>query len=316
MVSNFRELLKSSFKSDDTEEWLDVHFNRPIGLCWALFFKKIHVHPNTVTVLSMILGAAAGVMFYYTDVVHNLLGVLLLMLANFYDSADGQLARITNQRTRLGRMLDGLGGDVWFYSIYLCVCLRLTPQYVPFTSIEWGVWIWLVAAFSGLICHSRQSALADYYRNIHLFFLKGTEGSELDNSVQQRELLASIPRKGNFWYHAFIWGYGNYCVGQERRTPEFQTFMAKVKSADASTYAYQQMRDEFLAGSRPLMKYTNILTFNVRAITLYISCLIDMPWIYFLVEIIIMNFLYVRMRSRHEQLCRGLRLKYLEKQNG
>ena len=32
----FREMLRVSFKSDDTEEWLDVHFTRPIGLVFAL----------------------------------------------------------------------------------------------------------------------------------------------------------------------------------------------------------------------------------------------------------------------------------------
>ena len=34
-MSSFKELLRASFKSDDTEEWLDVHFTRPIGLVFA-----------------------------------------------------------------------------------------------------------------------------------------------------------------------------------------------------------------------------------------------------------------------------------------
>ena len=39
----------------DTEEWLDIHFTRPIGYVWALFFKRLHVHPNVVTIFSILL---------------------------------------------------------------------------------------------------------------------------------------------------------------------------------------------------------------------------------------------------------------------
>ena len=51
MSKKFSELLRESFKSDDTEEWLDIHFTRPIGLAFALLWKRLHVHPNTVTVM-------------------------------------------------------------------------------------------------------------------------------------------------------------------------------------------------------------------------------------------------------------------------
>ena len=41
--------IEASFKSMDTEEFLDIYFNRPIGYAWALFFKKLKVHPNAVS---------------------------------------------------------------------------------------------------------------------------------------------------------------------------------------------------------------------------------------------------------------------------
>ena len=73
--------IEASFKSMDTEEFLDIYFNRPIGYAWALFFKKLKVHPNVVTILSIILGVGAGVMFYYPDMKHTVIGILLLMMA-------------------------------------------------------------------------------------------------------------------------------------------------------------------------------------------------------------------------------------------
>ena len=45
-MATFKELLHASFKSSDTEEWLDVHFNRPIGLVFALLWNKLGVHPK------------------------------------------------------------------------------------------------------------------------------------------------------------------------------------------------------------------------------------------------------------------------------
>ena len=67
-----------------------------------------------------------------------------------------------------------------------------------------------------------------------------------------------------------------------------------------------ELRRRFLAGSRPLMKYTNLLTFNLRAIVCYIACLTNEVWVYPLFEIIIMSAMYVHMHHEHEQLCERL----------
>ena len=315
-MSTEKKGLEASFKSMDTEEFLDIHFNRPIGYAWALFFNRFGTHPNVVTILSIILGVAAGVMFYFPDLKHTLMGIVLLVWANHYDSCDGQLARMTGKKTRWGRMLDGFAGDLWFISIYAAICLRLTFQPLPFgigaaEGAVWGVSIWILALLSGTLCHSRQCALADYYRNIHLFFLKGKAGSELDNFKQQREIFYSLPWKGNFWWKAFLYSYGNYTRNQERMTPNFQRFYTFVQQKYGDAIP-QELRDEFRSLSLPLMKYANILTFNTRAIALYISLLIGEPWLYFVFEIVVMTALFLYMRHRHEAICVFLYHKYAE----
>lgn len=305
-MSGFKEMLHASFKSEDTEEWLDVYFTRPIGLVFALMWKRLGVHPNAITILSIFLGVGAGWMFMYTDLMHNILGVILLMLANFCDSTDGQLARLTGKKTLIGRILDGFSGDVWFFCIYFAICWRLMDRPIPGTDNVWGVWIWVLAFMAGVMCHSRQSSLADYYRQIHLFFLKGKEGSELDTYAGQRAIYESLPR-GAWLQRAFYYNYANYCRSQERRTPRFQQFMTWIagRYPDIADMP-QSLREEFLAGSRPLMKYTNILTFNVRAICIYVTCLANIPWVYFLIEIVLMSLLYIIMHNRHEALCKVL----------
>lgn len=309
-MSTEKKGIQSTFKSMDTEEFLDIYFNRPIGYAWALFFNRFGIHPNVVTILSIILGVAAGVMFYYPDMPHTIAGILLLMWANHYDSADGQLARMTGKKTRWGRILDGFAGDVWFITIYVAICLRLTAQPIPFMpDTEWGIYIWILAAFSGTVCHSKQCVLADYYRNVHLYFLKGKAGSELDNFKQQRELFHSLPWKGNFWWKIFLYFYGNYTRKQETMTPNFQQFYALVRNTYGEEIP-QSLRDEFRAASLPLMKYTNILTFNTRAIALYVSLLIGEPWLYFVFEVVVMTALFVYMRHRHEAISARFYHKY------
>lgn len=295
-MSNNKKL-EATFKSQDTEEWLDIHFTRPLGLMWANFFNAFNVHPNVVTIISIFLGAAAGVFFYFEDIWLNVVGVLLLVWANLYDSCDGQLARMTGKKTRWGRILDGFAGDVWFFSIYFFIALRLTPV--------WGVWIWLLCCFAGFICHGKQCQLADYYRNIHLYFIKGKEGSELDRSDKLTEEFRSLTWKKDGAWKLFLFFYRNYTRSQEQMTPAFQRFREALAQRFGRDIPQALSRD-FRSGSLPLMKWTNILTFNTRAIVVYISVLVGLPWIYPLFEVTVMNVLFFYMRHRHETLCRRL----------
>lgn len=302
-MATFKEMLHASFKSKDTEEWLDVYFTRPIGLVFAIFWNKLGVHPNVITILSIFLGVGAGIMFGYTDLMHNILGVLLLMFANFCDSTDGQMARLTGKKTLLGRVLDGFSGDVWFATIYFAIIFRLFNQNIPGTELHWHLLIFVLAFVAGVMCHSPQSSLADYYRQIHLLFLKGKEGSELDSYAQQRQIYENLP-KSKWFDRLFYYNYANYCKSQEKRTPKFQKMMEVVKERYGSVENMpQELKEQFIKGSRPLMKYTNILTFNVRAITLYVTCLLNCPWVYLLVEIIILSIIYIYMHKKHESLC-------------
>lgn len=308
-MATFNEMLKASMKSKDTEEWLDVHFTRPIGLLFTLLWKKLGVHPTVITVLGMILGVLAGWMFWHTELEYNIYGVVLMMFSNFCDSTDGQLARLTGKKTLVGRVLDGFSGDVTFFCVYFALSMRLMFQNMPGTDTPWGVWIWVLAFMAGIMSHSPQCLLSDYYRQIHLYFLLGSDGSELDKSEEQWQIYKSLP-KSSLFFRAFYYNYAKYCATQERRSKNFQKMMRAATERYGSPLSMPAaLREEFLAGSRPLMKYTNLLTFNMRAIALYISCLIGMPWLYLLFEIIVMNIMYIYMHHEHEKLCQGMTQK-------
>ncbi len=288
-----KKQLQASLKSADTEEWIDLLFYRPIGYRWALLFQKLGVSPNAITIASIFLGVFAGILFYFDNIWLNIIGMGFLIWANMYDSADGQLARLTNTKSEIGRMLDGLSGDIWFFSIYFAICLRLNP--------EWSYKIWILASIAGFF-HSKQAAMADYYRNIHLFFLKGKEGSELDNYIQQKTIYQSLSWKQDWFRKTFLWFYVNYTHSQEKMTPNFQRFNKLLKSKFGNNIP-DFICQEFRLKSLPLMKYTNILSFNTRVIVLFISLIINIPWIYFIFELTVLNAVLFYMVATHESIC-------------
>lgn len=306
-MATFKELLKASMKSEDTEEWLDVYFTRPIGLAFALMWMKLGATPNFVTILSMFLGIGAGWCFIHTSLWWNVGGVALMMLANFCDSTDGQMARLMNCKTPLGRALDGFASEVWYFCCYWAIVIRLWNQPIPLTTTEWGPLILLLCCYSGFLCHARQCQLADYYRQIHLYFIMGEEGSELNSCEQQQRMYESLPSKGALFQRLYYFSYMSWCRRQEQATPEFQRFFRKVKARYPNAGDMPaELRQTFRRQSLPLMKYTNILTHNTRVTVLYIACLINLPWIYPLFEITVLEVLHYYMKNRHEQMCKAM----------
>ena len=138
--------------------------------------------------------------------------------------------------------------------------------------------------------------------------MNGKSGSEFDNSAQQREKYNTMSWKKDFIYKFFQWFYKNYTYQQEKATPHFQAFWKKTKEI-YGTEIPQSLRDEFRAQSLPLMKYTNILTFNCRAFALYISALIDKPWLYLLFELIVLSLVYHYMHHQHEKMSQRLLIR-------
>lgn len=284
----------------DTEETFDLIFYRPIGFLWAKLAKRLGISPNVITIASIFLGVGAGVSFYFDNIWWNVLGVILLVWADSFDSADGQLARMTKQYSRLGRILDGVSGDIWFAAIYIAICLRENVTSEFFMSRPWLIWI--IAVVTG-VCHGIQAAMGDYYRQFHLYFVKGEDGSELESASNLKEKLNSLSWKNNFWQKLVLTFYTNYTVGQESRTPKMQE-LRKLLREKFKGFIPESFRQAFRAKSKPLMKYTNILSFNTRAFALFAAILIfRMPWLYFAFELIVLNIILVYMVVCHERLC-------------
>ena len=284
---------ENSLKSNDTEEQIDIWFYRPIGYQIALFCAKVGIRPNPVTIISIFFGVAAGILFYPQQLWINVIGMLSLMFANSLDSADGQLARMTNDKSRFGRILDGVAGDFWFIAIHVALCLRSMEE-------GWSAWIWVPGVVAGA-SHMIQSAMADYYRNVHLFFIKGTNGSELDNSRDLQKEYDEMSWTRQFGMKIVARLYLNYTKEQEFFSPKLQKLLVVVKEKYQNGLPAKLITD-FRAQNKPLMKYTNIVQFNTRVIFLFIWLFLDQSWIYFFFDIFILNPILIYMIVKQEKV--------------
>lgn len=275
---------KASLKHPDVEETIDLWFYRPVGFRLALWAQRMRLTPNQVTILGIFLGIGSGLLLYPEFLWLNLLGLMLLVLADVCDSADGLLARLTHQYSQLGRILDGVASDFWFISIYVCLCLRLMP--------EWGIWCWLLAISAGA-CHAQQSAMADIYRQFHLLCVNGRSGSELEDGAAVSAQYRQLSFRDAPLLKVFLWFYRNYTLGQERLTPQLQ----RLRKLDYDPQALRPL-------TRPLMPIANVLTYNWRAITLSLAVIAGHPWLYWVAELTLFNVLAIFMVLRHESICR------------
>ena len=153
------------------------------------FFIRIGWKPNAVTLLSLLFGVAGGVFFYPQSAWLNLVGIIFEIIAVILDCSDGQVARITNSSSQLGRFLDGMTDTANFSAVYIAIALRMMGEPIPFTDTKWGVFAWIPIVITGL-CHARQARMADYYRGLHLNFLDPDNSANFTTSESIRAELA------------------------------------------------------------------------------------------------------------------------------
>lgn len=301
-VKDIREEVRSAYKSEETEDFLDKKFNNPLGFLWAKMFMRLGVSPNTVTVLSMIIGVSGALLFYTDSFIPNLIGVLLITLTTILDATDGQVARLTGRTSELGRILDGVATGTWTAVAYIVLALRLTGKNIPFTDVKWGVLIWITVVVSGLFGNNLQCLLADRFRNMHTYF-QGVKACSLDSSEDVAAELAVAKSPAKKLYLRF---YLNYTRNQERLTPSSCRLLRETKEHGVS----DDLSFDYLKVSRRLVPLANIFTINTRLITLFVCVLAGVPYIYFFVEFFVLGALMLYTRAKYESLARALCQEY------
>lgn len=300
MAEHTRPTVESTYKARDVEEVIDMYFYRPVGYVIARACQSMRITPNVVTIVSIFIGVTGGHLLYYRDITVNAWGIVLWVIADTLDSVDGQLARLTNHRSKIGRILDGLGGNIMFLSIYSHLFARLV---VTYPGIPWMFFAALTLA--GGFSHSVQSALADYYRNAYLKFVVDPMKSELDGSDEIRAEWKATVFSEHPLKKMLLAVYLDYTKKQERYSKNFQALRKRV-DAQFGVSIPAWFAAEYRKMNKPLMKYYAVLTTNTRMIVMAVCVLLDFVPGYFVAEIIGINLIMVLVTMHQERLSARL----------
>lgn len=284
---------EASLKSLETENYVDKVFYRPIGFFVAHLLRGTGITPNMVTIFSIFVGASAGYFFYKgASLKMAVMGILALVLANILDCVDGQLARLTGIKSKIGRILDGLAGDIWFICIYVGLALRLSEIY--------GTYLFFIPATLSGLSHLIQANITDYYKTLHLFFISKEKGAEFQTIAQVICRYEGMkPGLSKFFMYMYIW----YTKVQVKITPKLQTLLQVFHERYGDDIP-EGTRLQLRKRSKELMsEYLDFLTFNGRTLVMFITILTGQVWVYFLYEIIVLNIILALVIYRHERMC-------------
>jgi hypothetical protein len=119
--------------------------------------------PTGISVLGMLIGVTGGVLLYWQDqLLYSAIAFVLVTFAGVMDSADGQAARLYDQRSEMGKYLDFFNDLLVFVSCYLFGALHFTDVYTLPGALA-------LAVASGYV-HSNKSNLYEYYKGELLYY--------------------------------------------------------------------------------------------------------------------------------------------------
>jgi hypothetical protein len=289
--------IERTYKAREAEGWFDIQFNRKLGFQLALFFRALGWTPTMVTLLGGLFGIAAGHLYYYRSITLNLIGIALHIFANLLDNADGQLARLTNSSSRIGRLTDSIVDQIIFINLYFQLGFRCLFDHSFFPVALIG----LSAGFS----HAIQAAAADYYRNAYLYFTSGRTRGEFDSSVDLRREYENLNWQNQFWNKLLLRLYINLTLQQEMFAPGLRRLREKTDCIFPGEIP-DWFRTAYQKAARPAFRLWGWLMTNPRLCLLFVILVVARPILFFWTGLTVFNLLLVFLLWRQQRMTKSL----------
>lgn len=276
----------------EIEDPTNLYFIHPISARLVPVFARYGVTPNSVSLIGMGCGIAAGFAYHaYHSSWCAVLGFVLMLCWHVMDGADGQLARLTKSYSELGKVLDGICDYVTFTAVYVGLALAMSAMH--------GGWVWWVVVLSG-IAHAVQSAVYEMQRQDYNLLGLGRQSAALPEMQEKpKGFAASL----HYVYARIqIWGAGG--AVQFR-----QAFLSAIAARPDDEAALRAAYRERFA---PVIRRWGILGANYRTLGLFVAALIKLPLLYFGFEILgftaILILLLTAQRQRYRAFLAALPL--------
>lgn len=184
---SFLSEYKASLKAVEAEEIFDLIIYRPLAFVFVKLTFPFNLTPDRVSIIALILGCSAGVAFAFGHLDTLIAGAILYFISNVLDCADGQIARLKKNGTKLGRIIDGLVDYLVSIFVFTGIAIGLTIRISQNEIILWGnllnwhplTYIWTLSLLAGL-SSALQALLFDFYRNKFLEVVFGRVTNIMD----------------------------------------------------------------------------------------------------------------------------------------
>ncbi|MGE5314774.1 MAG: CDP-alcohol phosphatidyltransferase family protein [Acidobacteriota bacterium] len=198
---------KESLKAIEAEEVFDLVIYRPLAFLFVTATYATNLTPNQVSLMAMAVGVTGGVLFGMGTPAALASGACCYFLSNVLDCADGQIARLKKNGTRIGRIVDGFIDYVVSIAVFLGIALALSSDSArgimpPFgqsslgiTTASSGIWYaWTLTVLAGAST-AYQAFHFDLARNNYLKYVYG-KGSSLETEICEFEEERTLTLKG------------------------------------------------------------------------------------------------------------------------
>jgi phosphatidylglycerophosphate synthase len=276
----------------EIEEITNLYVIHPVSTFLTPRFARLGITPNAVSLMGMGFGILAAFAYWrYRDFGWAAAGFVLMIAWHVMDGADGQLARLTNAQSELGKVLDGICDYVTFIAVYSALAMAL--------SRDIGGRAWLLAIVAGL-AHAIQSAAYEVQRQEFAYWGLGKTSAKLAMPPA-----ADVPGPMAAIHRLYI-GAQVLVSGQALRSHD-RLALAVDKAGPKGTDAFRARYREIFA---PAVRRWSILSANYRTIGIFVGAAIGRPDWYFLFEIFGFSALLVALlayqRSCYRRLLEGL----------
>ena len=263
---------QKSLKLVEVEEHIDLYVFRPIAFLFVRAVYGTNLTPNQITLISILVGLAGAFCFGLGEDTARL-GAGLYLAAAVFDCADGQLARLKKNGTRMGRVLDGLVDYIVGFTSYFGIGVGLKPA--AWTTGRW--WLLLSAAAASNIFHS---IAIDYYRTRYLNVIQDTSHGQDEDyrrfAAERAALRAAGRRPLKRWAIGF---YLRYLDLQSR------TAAASAESGPD----WKSRRAEFQAANFRILRGWSLLGSSMQIALLAAAVFIGRFEFYFWAMIVVLN---------------------------
>jgi phosphatidylglycerophosphate synthase len=195
-------------KPGEVEEWVDEAIHRPLARLLVRGLARTPITPNQVTLLSALVGVAAGLALVrgVERPLWRLIAGLLLFFSVVLDCSDGQLARAKGISSTYGAIMDGIADYV------VGVAIGLAGSWYM-VQVNGSAWFWLLG-LAGIASAAAHAALFDHTKTRYIARAGGGYREREEDLDAVRADRARARREGRWRDVVLLWLYENYSRAQ------------------------------------------------------------------------------------------------------